>query len=204
MKNFVKLDSSAEILNDYYILLNKIDKYIRKYNNLDNAIYWSICQDNNKHNEIFCKNNVGKKIETPWKNVIQEFPQLMDYQSELGLHAYVGCTLAGNWGIHKHCYDNESYWNIAFFKSGCTNGSLEFFKEKTNSTKDYTLSLEELDYGDPKLRLTNCLELNNGDIVSLNTMIWHAHITKQKNVRVYLNCIIDKVYAKKLHRKFKL
>ena len=202
-KNFIKLNSKDETLIQYNQLLNKIDRYISKNNDLKNAIYWSICQDNKKHNEIFCRNNIGKKIKTPWNDVIVQFPELNEYQNELGLHSYVGCTLAGNWGIHKHCYDAESYWNIAFFKNGCSKGAIEFYKEKNKKTNYSITSLEELDYGTPRLELVEKVALKNGDIISLNTLKWHSHTVRpNSNVRVFLNCIVNAKVAKKIHKSF--
>lgn len=189
-KNWIRLDSRNALINHYWDLLKEIDLFIQANNDLEDATYWSICRDNFVHNEIFCYNNTGKKITTPWVSIVKQFPELPMLQNKLYLHAYIGRTMAGNWGIHRHCYAPNSSWNLAVFDAGCSNGQIEFYKSqstKLNPSSEYYE--DEVEFNSVGFKLVDSVPLMTGDIISLNTWEWHAHITVNKNVCAFLSCL---------------
>lgn len=188
--NWIRLDSRNSLINHYWDLLKEIDIYIQEHNDLQDATYWAICRDNFVHNEIFCSNNTGKKITTPWISIVKKFPELPIIQNKLNLHAYIGRTMAGNWGIHRHCYAPNSAWNLVIFDSGCSNGSIDFYKSKTakiTPTSEYYE--DEVDFNSDGFSLWESVPIMTGDIYSLNTWAWHAHVTRNRNVCAFLSCL---------------
>jgi len=188
--NWIRLDSRNQLINHYWDLLKEIDLYIHRHNDLEDATYWAICRDNTTHNEIFCSNNTGKTITTPWTTVAKEFPELSIIQRKLQLHAYIGRTMVGNWGIHRHCYAPDSAWNIAIFDSGCSNGHVDFYKTSTSKLDPNNAYYEdEVDFNSDGFTLWESVPIMTGDMLSLNTWAWHSHITENRNVCAFLSCL---------------
>lgn len=202
--NWIRLDNRNSLINHYWDLLKEIDIFIQCHNDLHDATYWAICRDNSTHNEIFCTDNKGKKITTPWVSIVKKFPELPIIQNKLHLHAYIGRTMAGNWGIHRHCYATNSTWNLVIFDSGCSNGSIDFYRNSANKlepTNEYYQ--DEVDFNTSGFNLWESVPIMTGDIFSLNTWAWHAHNTVNRNVCAFLSCMKDTPPIRQTRTKIK-
>lgn len=192
-KNWIRFDSRQPLINRYWDLLKEVDAYIQRHNDLEQATYWAVCRDNKQHNEIFCSNNQGKRITTPWIKIVKQFPELTDLQNRLNLHSYIGRTMTGNWGVHRHCYAPDSVWNLVIFDSGCSQGTMDFYRDKTTDQLPSSEYYEdERSVTEQGFALWESVNVMTGDVMSINTWTWHSHTTKSnKNVCAFLSCLKD-------------
>lgn len=180
-----------DLLYTYWDLLLSIDQYIHKHNDLSNACYWAICEENSKHNEIYCKDYRVRRINTSWHDVVKVYSDLPKLQKIFGLKHYVGRGFEGNWGIHRHCYSADSCWNLIFFDEGSDESTLKFYRHRTSKVMPSIEYAEDWVRENEKgFKLSQSIELAYGDIVSINTWAWHSHKTTGP-VTLFLSCLAD-------------
>lgn len=180
-KNWFRLDKMDVRLRRLQQLLPEVEAWVAlKDPRVLTAQYWGMTKDSP---EETCIVNLGsgydgEELGVTYDEVMREFPELKELFKELELQPYLGTNKIGNWGVHRHCYNPTSRWNLLLTGEGNDGGRGEFFEYGGDHPVDpeYDLVygiLEECEEQEAKSIET--LYLNSNEWYSIDTWQWHAH-----------------------------
>lgn len=182
-QNWLRLDETDYRLKALARLLPRVEQWIGEHDRrvLD-AQYWGITKDSP---EETCVVNLGSdsgysgdELEITYYDVMRQFPELKELFRELELQPYLGTNKIGNWGIHRHCYNPTSRWNLVLLGEGNDGGRGEFFEYTGEHPKDpeYDLVYGVLDECEEReAKSIEVSYLNSNEWYSIDTWCWHAH-----------------------------
>tara|TARA_R110000772_G_C13288654_1_gene437768 strand:+ start:1164 stop:1880 length:717 start_codon:yes stop_codon:yes gene_type:complete len=158
------------------------------------ANYWGICADEPTENVFVNLANGydGVPLLVNYKDVMKQFPKLHGLFIDLELQPYLGVNKIGNWGIHRHCYNPTSRWNLVLLGEGNDGGSAEFFlhpeTDLIEPDWDYVVDYME---GCEGTTVKDYFEVKDNEAYSVDTWTWHAH-----------NCLTGNATAWLMHFKY--
>ena len=153
-ENFVQFKKSAfaELITE----LTKVEGYmIGRCDTLNGCDYWGIVDAEGEEN---CYVNLdqglsGEEHGVTWFDLKAEFPRLIELLDEHNLHYYIGKNYVGNWGVHRHIYDESSTMNLCLLVKGNNGGTVNFhefdneldFEEMSN---DHIFDLHDKEFSE--------------------------------------------------------
>lgn len=159
------------------------------------ADYWGVCEGSVEENTIvrLSEGLTGLRLRTTWEDVAATFPELVELMDEFGLHYYIGKNYIGNWGMHRHIYDESSTMNLCILVNGNNHGTVNFHdvgesEDKFMGMQDDNI-LEIMDSVSEEFIASTMIEsvpIRDGDIYSFNTGIWHSHIVAGTHAELFL------------------
>lgn len=159
------------------------------------ADYWGVCEGSVEENTIvrLSEGLTGLRLRTTWEDVAATFPELVALMDEFGLHYYIGKNYIGNWGMHRHIYDESSTMNLCILVKGNNSGMVNFhdigeFESDFFGMQDDNI-LEILENPTEEFIADTRIEtvhINDGDIYSFNTGVWHSHLVKGNRAELFL------------------
>jgi len=189
-ENFIQFKKSAfaELITE----LTKVEGYlIGRCNTLNGCDYWGIVDAEGEEN---CYVNLAQGLSgephgVTWFDLKAEFPRLIELLDEHNLHYYIGKNYVGNWGVHRHIYDESSTMNLCLLVKGNNLGTVNFhefdneldFEEMSN---DHIFDLHNEKFSDDTIIET--VKIKDGECYSFNTGMWHSHIVNGKTAELFL------------------
>jgi hypothetical protein len=175
------------------------------------ADYWGVCEGSVEENTIVRLSDglEGLRLRTTWEDVAATFPELVALMDEFGLHYYIGKNYIGNWGMHRHIYDETSTMNLCILVKGNDKGTVNFHDINELETDflgmqdDNILEILE-NPGEDFIRntMTESVDIRDGDIYSFNTGVWHSHLVKGSRAELFLLHFKNATSVDDILRKF--
>jgi hypothetical protein len=159
------------------------------------ADYWGICEGSVEENTIvrLSEGLTGLRLRTTWEDVAATFPELVELMDEFNLHYYIGKNYVGNWGMHRHIYDETSTMNLCILVKGNNFGTVNFhdigeFNNDFIGMQDDNI-LEIMDSVSEEFidsTMTESVFIKDGEIYSFNTGVWHSHLVTGNRAELFL------------------
>jgi hypothetical protein len=189
-ENFVQFKKStfAELITE----LTKVEGYmIGRCDTLNGCDYWGIvdadCDENSFVNlEIGLE---GNPHGVTWFDIESEFPRLIELLDAFNLQYYIGKNYVGNWGVHRHIYDESSTMNLCLLVKGNNWGTVNFHEFDNDSdfddmSDDHIFDLHDQEFSEDTI--IESVKIKDGDCYSFNTGQWHSHIVEGKKAELFL------------------
>ena len=157
--------------------------------------YWGVCRDapgenvvvNLSYEEGRQGGYEGEDLLVNYYDVMRAFPELRELFKELELQPYLGRNSIGNWGIHRHCYNPVSRWNLVLLGEGNDGGAGIFFRnhEEYPEEPSYEYVVDYLEEGCSVEEIERCA-LETGQAYSIDTWTWHSHQSHHEKAVAWL------------------
>jgi hypothetical protein len=181
--DFSQLVRQLSILEGYIFAKNK---------SAMTADYWGVCEEGGEEDTIvkLADGLAGKPLGITWQKIEKLFPDLIAELDKHGLHYYIGKNYVGNWGVHRHIYDESSTMNLCLLVNGNNGGTVnfhefdddaEFFDELSD---DHIFDLHHASFEEGTI--TESVKIKDGDCYSFNTGVWHSHIVQGEKAELFL------------------
>ena len=189
-ENFVQFKKStfAELITE----LTKVEGYmIGRCDTLNGCDYWGIvdadCDENSFVNlEIGLE---GNPHGVTWFDIESEFPRLIELLDAFNLQYYIGKNYVGNWGVHRHIYDESSTMNLCLLVKGNNSGTVNFHEfdndwEWNAMSDDHIFDLHDKEFSEDTI--TESVNVKDGQCYSFFTGQWHSHIVEGEKAELFL------------------
>ena len=181
--NFSQLVRQLSILEGYIFAKNK---------SAMTADYWGVCEEGGEEDTIVKLEDGlgGKPLGITWQKIEKLFPDLIAELDKHGLHYYIGKNYVGNWGVHRHIYDESSTMNLCLLVNGNNGGTVNFHEFDNDSeffdelSDDHIFDLHHASFEEGTI--TESVKIKDGDCFSFNTGQWHSHIVQGKKAELFL------------------
>jgi len=157
--------------------------------------YWGICRDAPGENVVVNLSYEGGKqggyegedLLIDYYDVMRAFPELKELFRELELQPYLGRNSIGNWGIHRHCYNPLSRWNLVLLGEGNDGGEGIFFRNHPECPEDpdFDYVVDYLAEGESVEEIERCA-LAERQAYSIDTWTWHSHLSPHEKAVAWL------------------
>ena len=191
-ENYVKFQKSdfSQLIRQLSILEGYI---FGKNKSAMTADYWGVCQEGGDEDTIvkLADGLEGKPLGITWQKIEKLFPALIQELDKHGLHYYIGKNYVGNWGVHRHIYDESSTMNLCLLVNGNNGGTVNFheFDFDNNSNFEDMSDNHIFDLHDKEFSEDSIIEsvnIKDGDCYSFFTGQWHSHIVQGKKAELFL------------------
>lgn len=186
---WIRLDEGYWKLRKLKALLPVVERWIAdKDPRVITSNYWGICMDAPGENVVVnltYEDGVqggyeGEELLVNYYDVMEAFPELRQLFVDLELQPYLGKNSIGNWGIHRHCYNPTSRWNLVMLGEGNDGGAGIFFKNDEEGCypvePTYEYVVDYLAEGISLQEIERC-SLETGRVFTIDTWNWHSHLT---------------------------
>lgn len=191
-ENYVKFAKSdfSQLIRQLSILEGYI---FGKNKSAMTADYWGVCEEGGDEDTIvkLADGLTGKPLGITWQKIEKLFPDLIAELDKHGLHYYIGKNYVGNWGVHRHIYDESSTMNLCLLVNGNNGGTVNFheFDFDNNSnfedlSDNHIFDLHDKEFSEDTI--TESVKIKDGDCYSFNTGQWHSHIVQGKKAELFL------------------
>jgi len=189
-ENFVQFKKSAfaELITE----LTKVEGYmIGRCDILNGCDYWGIVDADGDENS-FVNLEIGLEGNphgVTWEELATNFPRLIKLLDAFNLHYYIGKNYVGNWGVHRHIYDESSTMNLCLLVKGNDSGTVNFHEFDNDSdfedmSDNHIFDLHDQEFSEDTI--TESVKIKDGQCYSFNTGQWHSHIVEGKNAELFL------------------
>ena len=189
--NYVKFQKSdfSQLIRQLSILEGYI---FGKNKSAMTADYWGVCEEGGEENTIvkLADGLTGKPLGITWQKIEKLFPALIQELDKHGLHYYIGKNYVGNWGVHRHIYDESSTMNLCLLVNGNNGGTVNFHEFDDDSeffdemSDDHIFDLHHASFEEGTI--TESVKIKDGDCYSFNTGQWHSHIVQGEKAELFL------------------
>lgn len=188
--NFVQFQNSK--FNELIVELTKLEGFlIAKNGAVIGADYWGIVEGESDENTIvkLSEGLDGQPLNVTWKTITKKLPRLIQLLDEFNLHYYIGKNYIGNWGVHRHVYNELSTMNLCLLVKGNNGGTVNFHKFNNDSdfepmSDEHIFDLHDMEFS--KDTIIESLNIKDGQAYSFNTGIWHSHIVRGVKAEIFL------------------
>jgi len=189
--NYVKFQKSdfSQLVRQLSILEGYI---FGKNKSAMTADYWGVCEEGGEEDTIVKLEDGlgGKPLGITWQKIEKLFPDLIAELDKHGLHYYIGKNYVGNWGVHRHIYDESSTMNLCLLVNGNNGGTVNFhefdndaeFFDELSDAHIFDLHHASFEEG----TIIESVKIKDGDCYSFNTGVWHSHIVQGKKAELFL------------------
>ena len=191
-ENYVKFQKSdfSQLIRQLSILEGYI---FGKNKSAMTADYWGVCEEGGEENTIvkLADGLTGKPLGITWQKIEKLFPALIQELDKHGLHYYIGKNYVGNWGVHRHIYDESSTMNLCLLVNGNNGGRVNFheFDFDNNSnfedmSDNHIFDLHDKEFSEDSI--IESVKIKDGDCYSFFTGQWHSHIVQGEKAELFL------------------
>jgi len=181
--DFSQLVRQLSILEGYIFAKNK---------SAMTADYWGVCEEGGEEDTVVKLEDGlgGKPLGITWQKIEKLFPDLIAELDKHGLHYYIGKNYVGNWGVHRHIYDESSTMNLCLLVNGNNGGTVNFHEFDNDSeffdelSDDHIFDLHHASFEEGTI--TESVKIKDGDCYSFNTGQWHSHIVQGEKAELFL------------------
>lgn len=188
-KHWIAIDPYSAKFHELTFQLSLAERYLHLMQpNTVGCDYWGLCRDNPEENTVvrLSEGMCGTQMQVTYKDVMRVLPRLKQLIAELDLHPYIGKNYIGNWGIHRHAYSRDSRWNLCVMGPGNDPATVTFYEVIKGPTYPALTDTHIFDLLDKNARTKSVesLIVNDGDLYSFNTWVWHSHKVKRRDNHV--------------------
>lgn len=188
--NYVKFKKSE--FSELRRQLSILEGYIfGKNKSAMTADYWGVCEEGGEENTIvkLADGLTGKPLGITWQKIEKHFPALIAELDRHNLHYYIGKNYVGNWGVHRHIYDESSTMNLCLLVNGNDNATVNFHEfdndhEFDNMSDDHIFDLHDKEFSTDTIM--ESVNVKDGECYSFNTGQWHSHIVQGEKAELFL------------------
>ena len=113
--------------------------------------------------------NISENLTQPtWDAILTD--KFVDMCSKYRLRHDLLVIHADSFFIHRHDLPPNSYWTLTFLLSGSENSRVKFFTPKSSLKLDPNVNSRQLE---KDFDLIESFEAGPGDVISLNSKVWH-------------------------------
>jgi hypothetical protein len=172
--HWIKLDQKNNKLVELTYLLVQAEVFVNQHApNTIKSDYWGLT------NSPVCNkwlNDIGHGLPISYNDVLDYIPRLKIVMEDLNLFPYIGRNIVSNWGIHRHHAGSKIHRNMCIMGKGNNNGTLNFYGPIEPIPYSKIPVNDHID----KSTLIESVSVCEGDIFSIDTWVWHSHITPEK------------------------
>ncbi len=197
-ERWIRLNEQDYRLKKLQQLLPEVENWVINQDpRVRDSHYWGICRDAPGENVVVnlsYEDGVqggyeGDDLLVNYYDVMREFPELRQLFKDLELQPYLGRNSIGNWGIHRHCYNPVSRWNLVMLGEGNDEGEGIFFRNDPDGCYPVDPTYEHVvDYLEDGVSLPEIerFALGDGQAYSIDTWTWHAHQSRHQKAIAWL------------------
>lgn len=182
-KHWIKLNETDYRLRKLQQLLPDVERWVADRDpRVVKAMYWGVTKDAPEETVVVNLTSnqeyLSEELLVTYEDVMREFPYLKELFKELELQPFLGTNKIGNWGIHRHCYNPTSRWNLVMIGEGNKGARGEFFNYEDDRplAPDWDYGYDILDECEEEgARKLETVYLKEGDWYSIDTWQWHSH-----------------------------
>ncbi len=188
-RHWIAIDPTAGKFAELVVQLNLAERYLHLTEpNTVGCDYWGLCRDNPEENTVvrLADGMCGTQMTVTYNDVMRVLPRLKQLIAELDLHPYIGKNYIGNWGIHRHAYSRDSKWNLCIMGPGNDPATVAFHDVVKGPVYEALTDTHIFDLLDrhARTKVVESMLVNEGDMYSFNTWVWHSHKVKRRDNHV--------------------